>query len=79
MKTIYNTYVKMESQEQCDRMQRVCVENGLPCLIGYDSFELSKTFQDFGFYKNQFAVWNLQPLNEKISESEWSELLKTTK
>jgi len=26
MKTIYNTYVVMESQEQCDRMKQLCID-----------------------------------------------------
>ena len=30
MKTIYNVAVLMESQEQCNRMKQLCIDNGLP-------------------------------------------------
>ena len=28
--TIFDVYVPMQDQEQCDRMKQVCVDNGLP-------------------------------------------------
>ena len=49
--TIYNVYVPMESQEQCDRMKQICIDNGFPypnwdcafdfeigSVFGYDNF-----------------------------------------
>mgnify|MGYP003402789722 FL=1 len=33
MKTIYNTYVVMESQDQCDRIKQLCIDNNLPIWI----------------------------------------------
>lgn len=29
-RTIYNVFVEMKSQKQCDRMKRLCIDNNLP-------------------------------------------------
>ena len=39
-KTIYNVFVVMESQEQCDRMKQLCIDNNLPISKNASSFEL---------------------------------------
>jgi len=77
MKTIYNTYVVMESQEQCDRMKSLCVDNNLKtdrdmCFEKYDVFRYSKVFREFG-------NWNEDDMFDETTEKEFIELLKTTK
>lgn len=78
MKTIYNTYVEMESQEQCDRMKQLCIDNGLDIW----EYELSFTFIDdyrlFEFAYFDFYVTNkLQECSkQKITEQEFIKLLK---
>jgi len=84
MKTIYNTYVKMESQEQCDRMKKLCIDNGLKIwnkdvafkyitkehlLIGNGSF-LVYDDNDF-FIANQIIFGT-----HKITEDEFIKLLQ---
>jgi len=78
MKTIYNTYVVMESQEQCDRMKQLCIDNGL-CVLGGSGFELEKIFPHFGYYKTYFGIFDLSHYQYKITEQEFIELLKNTK
>jgi len=88
MKTIYNTYVVMESQEQCDRMKHLCIDNGLnyqkdKCDFNYlesidedykDVFRFSTSFESFSiwFFDNSISF-------TEITEQEFIELLKTTK
>jgi len=82
-KTIFNTYVPMESQEQCDRMKQVCIDNGLKIWCYEDAFLLL----DVGFYFfdtfSGFAVdsYNGNPKvgYSKVTESEWLELLSNHK
>jgi len=80
MKTIYNTYVTMESQEQCDRMKSLCVENRLPYwdeYIGFISYTNNDSFL-FG-ETNGFGVYIMTP-NDKteVTEKQFIELLKNT-
>jgi len=81
MKTIYNTYVVMESQEQCDRMKQLCIDNGLkvddtdtflwrycyPCI-----FEAT----DEEFY---IPIEYIKTNQNKVTEQEFIKLLKNTK
>jgi len=81
MKTIYNTYVTMESQEQCDRMKQLCIDNGLPiwdCSIG---FVFIKDISYFSYSKVlNFAIYGTYFEEEiEITEQEFIELLKNTK
>lgn len=81
MKTIFNTYVLMESQEQCNRMRKICVKFKLKCfnksnLFLYDPIRLDRIFAYAENYK-RFYVYRTQPFpnKSKVSESEWLELL----
>jgi len=88
MKTIYNTYVVMESQEQCDRMKQLCLDNGLPIWDFETSFlfykELSNQFYytidptQTGFIYG-FTVLMDSEHKTEITESEFIELLKNKK
>ena len=80
MKTIYNTYVEMESQEQCDRMKQLCIDNGLKIWFNKIAFEM---INGSNFcYSNSFSSngdFGLYPLlygKQKITEQEFIELLK---
>lgn len=82
MKTIFNTYVPMESQAQCDRMKQLCIDNGLPI----DIRECSKLFyyekelyNDFCFYIGMFGLWAKIIEHTEVTESEFIELLKEYK
>jgi len=83
MKTIYNTYVVMESQEQCDRMKQLCIDNGLPIWdnknvwkwIDNDDIFANNLGQEFFILADKICV----PKSSQITESEFIELLKTTK
>jgi len=80
MKTIYNTYVEMQSQEQCDRMKQLCLDNGLNIWDWEYSFKfrenLKKVFEynenAENFYCNASDIQN----DTKVTEEEFIELLK---
>jgi hypothetical protein len=83
-KTIYNVAVLMESQEQCDRMKQLCIDNGLPITPRriYDGFKYCDGFYKHFFYSLEvFQVWNTDPESQRIrvTESEFIELLKQEK
>ena len=81
-KTIYNTYVVMESQEQCDRMKQLCIDNGLPYWSDEVGFKMIDDENYFGYsaYEKHFAVWGSYYDDEtQINEQEFIELLKTAK
>jgi len=76
MKTIYNTYVKMESQEQCDRMGKLCIDNELEIWDYSESFKLCKDKSYFGF-KDDFAIFGSYLDGEiEITEQEFIKLLQ---
>ena len=82
MKTIYNTYVVMESQEQCDRMKQLCIDNGL--LTWEDKNESAfHYFSEYRFFCansiNEFFIRKHIEQEIEIYEQEFIELLKTTK
>ena len=81
-KTIYNVYVPMESQEQCDRMKQLCIDYGLK----YWRDEIA--FQFDGLEHNPFFKWNDDFSNWdgygnsnyiQVTEQEFIELLKNMK
>jgi len=73
----------MESQEQCDRMKQLCIDNDLP--IWGD--EIAFSFYDCIKYNllmvaiaiEQFAIFNTEILpigKSQVTESEFIQLLK---
>jgi len=83
MKTIYNTYVKMESQEQCDRMKKVCIENGLPIWGGFDytkkclfGANINASEGDFYVVNSLTNICSRKNKYTEVTESEWLTLLK---
>ena len=79
MKTIYNTYVVMESQEQCDRMKQLCIDNGLLENTIDTDFDFDKKYKYFLSASNTFYTGSWDFGNTQITEQEFIELLKTTK
>jgi len=83
MKTIYNTYVVMQDQEQCDRMKSLCVENGLKIGIHSEDFDFIIRTDEINTFRYSedygFAIWWLAKTKVEITEQEFIELLKTTK
>jgi len=85
-KTIFNVYVVMESQEQCDRMKQVCIDNGLDYWK-----ELSNPYYPFKFeseeynpvfeWNNEFGIWNGggEPSFTQVPEKQFMNLLKEYK
>ena len=73
--TIYNVYVEMQDQAQCDRMKQLCIDNGLNIrntLWVYIGDYFSFFDVEFGiFYKG-----TEDPYQTKVTEQEFIELLK---
>jgi hypothetical protein len=82
MKTIYNVAVLMDSQEQCDRMKQLCLDNGLPIWEDF-KFILKKDDEPYRYFfcwQNLFCNYqNLTDGLKLITESEFIELLKQEK
>lgn len=77
MKTIYNTFVKMESQEQCDRMKQLCLDNDLKIFsIGFEYVENQQYFR-FSEIGMDFYVSEFKHRRIEVTEQEFIELLKT--
>ena len=79
MKTIFNTYIEIESQEQADRLKKVCIDNELDCWPSEDTFVLDENYKHFGCYKGYFDIWNLSIGYTQVTETEWMQLLKEYK
>jgi hypothetical protein len=78
-KTIYNTFIRVKSQEQCDRLKQFCAENGLPTWDDFSFItEIHKRKYDlFYFYDGYFCNYlKLDGDFEEVTEVEWMELLK---
>lgn len=77
--SIFNVYVEMESQEQCDRMKQLCVDNGLI------NDEIDTYFEFYENYKylvptaNSFYISSTNWNHSKVTETEFIELLKQYK
>ncbi len=77
MKTIYNVYVKMESQEQSDRMEQLCIDNGLPIWKSKCAFLFDSTNTNFRMLYKEFFVGNNVMNFTQVTEQEFIQLLKT--
>jgi hypothetical protein len=71
MKTIHNTYVKLESKEQFNRLIEACKEKGLKT----DEYQKSKYFH--GNNENRFCDWHVELLmHKKVTETKFLKLLE---
>ena len=52
--TIYDVYISMTSQEQCDRMKRVCIDYKLPY---HDCFKITSKSNFFECFEGKFCVY----------------------
>jgi len=87
-KTIYSVYVPMESQEQCDRMKKLCLDNELTIWKRKDSFLFDSEYGN-QFYCtldpdaegeiNSFVILFSSEHTTKVTESEFIDLLKKHK
>lgn len=70
MKTIYNTYVEIESQEQANRMLALCKEYKLPYWKNEVAFELDRVNSVFAFSKTarEFFIFTLNYYYEMLEE-----------
>lgn len=75
--TIYEVYVEMQDQAQCNRMKQLCVDNGLPIEPYF--FMLNEQWNIFEFTEipfKHFGLWTSNNNNTKVTEQEFIELLK---
>ena len=83
MKTIYNTYIKVTSKQQADRLKKMCLDNNLPIWDDEASFELRQNENWFEYYKDDkeflITVSNVIGFTEfgktKVSEDEFLKLI----
>ena len=81
-KSIYNVYVEMQSQEQCDRMKQLCVDNNLDFYDNFNFEYLRKLYKYFYCSAGYFCNWLELEYNvefHKVTETEFIELLKQHK
>lgn len=75
--SIYEVYVLMQNQAQCDRMEKLCVDNGLPVWDGEIAFKLSrKKVFEYDSGANEFYCCSSPEQKTQITEQEFIELLK---
>jgi hypothetical protein len=79
MKTIYNVAVLMDSQETCNRMKQLCIDNGLPIWKRPFAFDYSiNCGTEFYCSDDVFCVLYDSGKN-LVTEAEFIELLKQEK
>jgi len=71
-KSIYEVYVPMVDQAQCDRMKQVCIDNGLPYWKISFAFRFSKPSHVFGYDSGSktFFVWSVDDEEDSIQVTE---------
>lgn len=79
MISIYNVHVKMESQDQCDRMKKVCIDNGLEYLDSFfDFWEYYPENNFFGYNEasEEFLIHREVKKETKVTEAGFLKLLE---
>lgn len=83
MKTIYNVSVKMECQDQCDRMKQFCIDNKLPYsgLFTFDDRGVNDCnfflfHQPFKHLRVEFSINSNYLNNIEVTELEFLNLFK---
>ena len=83
MKTIYNTFIKMSSQNECDEMKQICLDNDLPIGNLESSFELIEEIGYLFFHYSEnskaFFIGDNYYNFKKTTKKDFIELIKTTK
>jgi len=86
-KTIFNVYVVMDSQATCDRMKKLCIDNGLDYWNSSYAFNFNHNgnvfaFDDSDFFDKSFFVFaNKSDCKEyfQVTELDFINLLKEHK
>lgn len=83
-KSIYNVYVEMQDQEQCDRMKQLCIDNGLPYWVGGLGFSYNVLHGNQFYYTKlgsggYFVILYNSEHETQVTEQEFIELLKKHK
>jgi len=80
-KSIYNTFIVMESQEQYDRMKQLCIDNGLPYWVESLGFIYNVLHGNQFYYTElgiggHFVILYNSEHTTQATEQEFIELLK---
>lgn len=81
-KTIFNVYVPMENQAQCDRMKQLCLDYGLDYYDNFNFNYFKKEYQYFYCSNGDFCNWLELEFDvelTQVTEAEFIELLKEYK
>ena len=81
MKTIYNTYIEVTSQEQANRLKQMCINNDLPIWEDEIAFEMQEKINAFEFCIDEFYITSSNnefsfPDKYKITENQFLKLLQ---
>lgn len=72
MKTIFNTYIEVESQKQADRLKQVCIDNRLPIWDRKLAFEVLPINRFFQYVDVGGDFWIMSDDDKlKVTEPEW--------
>ncbi len=78
--TIYNVYVPMENQEQCDRMKQLCIDNVLSIsTLSKFMYLKSDNCKDCFRYSitcASFNIWDYVKEYTQVTEEQFIQLLK---
>lgn len=82
-KEFFEVYVLMENQEQCNRMQKLCIDNGLPNWYHKDAFNFDSKFNYNVFcdaFTKKFLIVSTNDLYDykskrQITETDFIELV----
>ena len=73
----------MDSQETCDRMKQLCLDNGLAIWESLNGWDIniadSFCYSNSSDFNGDFAIYKLTYGKTQVTETEFIELLKTTK
>jgi len=83
-KSIYNVYVAMQDQEQCDRMKQLCIDNRLPYWKGGSGLSYDVLYGNQFYYGkistgDCFVVIYNSEHTTQVTEQKFIELLKQHK
>ena len=85
---IFNVYVEMESQEQCDRMKQLCLDNSLPIWEDEIAFKFfygdgiatkDKKYFESEIDTKDFFVTAFKEQKNKVTEQQFINILKEYK
>ena len=81
MKSIYEIYVPVTSQQQADRLKAICVKYGLPIWDTYEAFFTDSNYKYFRINDSSKKFWiHFDNANKTpITESEFELLAKEFK